>query len=403
MPPSAVIDRPILDILTERGFLQQCSDAPGLAERLASGPITFYAGFDPTADCLHVGHLLPILAMRWLQLAGHRPIVVQGGGTGRIGDPTGKEKTREILDDARIDANLAAQAVIFHRFLDLEPDQIVDNASWLMRLGYIHFLRDVGVHFSVNRMLASSGAQLRLDRGQGYSFIEFNYHLLQSYDFLELHRRHDCQLQLGGDDQWFNILGGVDLIRRETGATTYGLTHPLLLTAAGTKMGKTEKGAVWIDRDRLPVYDFYQYWINVDDRDVIRLMKLYTFLPLARINQLAELTGAEIRTAKRVLAREATAVVHGEEAADEAEKAALAAFSGAVNDAMPSHAHALPAPVVEVLVASGLCSSKGEARRFIQGGGVRIGSAAVSDINALMSGEDVLWLGKKKCVRVTAA
>lgn len=403
MPSSPVIDRPILDILAERGFIQQISDEPALRELMAAGPITYYAGFDPTADCLHIGHLLPILAMRWLQLAGHRPIVVQGGGTGRIGDPSGKEKTRELLDDANIEANLAAQRRIFHRFLDLGPDQIVDNASWLMGLGYIHFLRDVGVHFSVNRMLSSTGAQQRLERGQGYSFIEFNYHLLQSYDFLELHRRYNCRLQLGGDDQWFNILGGVELIRRETGAQTFAITHPLLLTAAGTKMGKTEKGAVWIDKDALSPYDFYQYWVNVDDRDVVRMLKLYTFLPMSRIEELAKLEGAEVRTAKRALAWEVTALVHGDAAADEAQQAALAAFSGAVTDSMPSHSHALPAPVVEVLVASGLCASKGEARRFIQGGGVRIGSSAVSDINALMDAPDVLWAGKKKCVRVTAA
>ena len=402
MPSSPVIDRPILDILAERGFIQQISDEADLRKKMEEGPVTYYAGFDPTADCLHIGHLLPILAMRWLQLAGHRPIVVQGGGTGRIGDPSGKEKTRELLDDSRIDANLAAQRKLFHRFLDLEPEQIVDNASWLMGLGYIHFLRDVGVHFSVNRMLASTGAQQRLERGQGYSFIEFNYHLLQSYDFLELHRRHNCLLQLGGDDQWFNILGGVELIRRETGAQSFAITLPLLLTAAGTKMGKTEKGAVWIDKDALSAFDFYQYWVNVDDRDVVKLLKLFTFLPMSRIEELAKLEGAEIRTAKRVLAWEATALVHGDAAADEAAAAAAAAFGGAVSESMPSHAASLPAPVVDLLVASGLCASKSEARRFIQGGGVRVGNAPVGDINARMDEAEVLWLGKKKCVRIVA-
>lgn len=398
-----VLNGHILDILTERGFVQQTTDADALRAKLSAGPVTFYIGFDPTADCLHVGHLLPILCMRWLQLAGHKPIVVQGGGTAMVGDPSGKDKTREILTAEKIEENIAAQKTLFGKFLDLDEAVVVNNAEWLLSLNYIAFLRDIGRHFSVNRMLASSGAQQRLERGQGYSFIEFNYHLLQSYDFLELNRRYGCTLQCGGDDQWFNILGGVDLVRRETESTAHAMTIPLLLTADGKKMGKTEKGAVWIDGERLKPYDYYQYWVNVHDDDVIRLMKLYTFLPMERIKALAALTGADIRTAKHVLAYEATVLAHGEAAAKAAQAAAKAAFTGGASADMPTLSAAFPVSVIEVLVDSGLAKSKGAARRLIKGGGVRLGAAKISDPAALLEGEEVVWAGKKRCVRVVGA
>jgi tyrosyl-tRNA synthetase len=396
------LNQHILDILIERGFVQQTTDLEALKAALSAGPVTFYVGFDPTADCLHVGHLLPILCMRWLQLAGHTPIVVQGGGTAMVGDPSGKDKTREILTADQIEQNIAAQKVLFGKFLDLDNAVVVNNAEWLLSLNYVSFLRDIGRHFSVNRMLASSGAQQRLERGQGYSFIEFNYHLLQSYDFLELHRRYNCTLQCGGDDQWFNILGGVDLVRRESRVAAHALTIPLLLTADGKKMGKTEKGAVWIDGDRLKPYDYYQYWVNVHDDDVIRLLKLYTFMPLERIAELATLTGANIRTAKHVLAYETTALAHGVEAAAAAQKAAKQAFSGGASQDMPTFAAALPVSLLDALVGSKLAASKGAARRLIKGGGVRIGTEKITDVSAIVDAESVVWAGKKRCVRVVA-
>lgn len=396
------LNQHILDILTERGFVQQTTDQAALRAALSAGPVTFYIGFDPTADCLHVGHLLPILCMRWLQLAGHTPIVVQGGGTAMVGDPSGKDKTREILTAEKIEQNIAAQKALFGKFLDLDNAVVVNNAQWLLPLNYVSFLRDIGRHFSVNRMLASSGAQQRLERGQGYSFIEFNYHLLQSYDFLELHRRYNCTLQCGGDDQWFNILGGVDLVRREASVSAHALTIPLLLTADGKKMGKTEKGAVWIDGERLKPYDYYQYWVNVHDDDVIRLLKLYTFLPLDRIAELAALTGADIRNAKHVLAYEATALAHGKDAAAAAQKAAKQAFSGGASLDMPTFAAPLPLSLIDVLTGSKLAASKGAARRLIKGGGVRIGTTKITDVAATVDAESVVWAGKKRCVRVVA-
>ena len=393
----------ILDVLTERGFVKQTTDADALRAALAAGPVTFYIGFDPTADCLHVGHLLPIMCMRWLQQAGHKPIVVLGGGTAMVGDPSGKDKTRDMLTAEQIEYNLQAQKRLFARFIDIDNAIVVNNGEWLLELNYIAFLRDIGRHFSVNRMLSSSGAQLRLERGQGYSFIEFNYHLLQSYDYLELNRRYGCTLQCGGDDQWFNILGGVDLVRREVGAEVHALTIPLMLTSDGKKMGKTEGGAVWIDGDRLSPYEYFQYWYNVLDPDVGNLLRLYTDLPMDRVRELDTLQGADIREAKRVLAYEATRLCHGREAADAADAAARSAFSGGVSEDMPTHAVTVPARVVDVLADSGLCPSKGEARRKIQQGGVRLDDDKVSDINAELTGPGVLWLGKKRCVRVIAA
>ncbi|MEL6344024.1 MAG: tyrosine--tRNA ligase [Myxococcota bacterium] len=396
-------DKNLLDVLRSRGFVQQSTDEDAIRALFDAGPATFYAGFDPTADCLHVGHLLPIMMCRWLQQAGHKPIIILGGGTAMIGDPTGKTKTRSMLTADEIQHNLEAQKRLFAKFIDLDDALVLNNADWLGELNYIAFLRDIGRHFSVNRMLSSTGAQQRLERGQGYSFIEFNYHLLQSYDFLELYRRHGCVLQVGGDDQWFNILGGVDLIRREAGADAHAITLPLLLTAAGKKMGKTEAGAVWIDADRVSPYDYYQYWVNVLDPDVIKLLKLYTTLPLEEIDVLAKLEGKDIRKAKQVLAYEATKLCHGQKEADKAQAAAQKVFSGDNTSAdMPTVEISLPAPLVDVYVASGLAASKSAARRLIKGGGARIEDVKVHDANATLETEAVVWAGKKRCVRVVA-
>lgn len=387
----------ILDVLKGRGFVQQTTDETALREALSSGPVTFYIGFDPTADCLHVGHLLPIMCMRWLQQAGHQPIIVMGGGTAMVGDPSGKTSTREMLTEEQITHNLAAQKELFSRFVDIDNAIVVNNAEWLTALGYIDFLRDIGRHFSVNRMLSSSGAQLRLERGQGYSFIEFNYHLLQSYDYLELNRRYGCTLQCGGDDQWFNILGGVDLVRREARAEVHALTIPLLLTADGKKMGKTEAGAIWIDGDRLSPFDYYQYWYNVHDADVIKLLKLYTVVPLDEIEALQAQLSIDILSVKRRLAFEATRLCHGDDAARKAEQAARGD-----SRQMPTHATSFPIGVLDALVATKLCSSKGEARRKIREGGIRCDGEKVTDAAMVLTEPAVLQFGKKRFVRLTA-
>ena len=396
----------VYEILKERGFIAQCTAETELKEKLSDDMVTFYIGFDPTNDCLHVGNLLPVMCMAWLQKAGHFPIVVLGGGTAMVGDPSGKDKTRELLTPQKIQSNLEGIRPSFGRFLDLERAKILNNADWLCKLNYIDFLRDIGRHFSVNQMIKAEGARQRLERNQGYSFIEFNYHLLQSYDFLYLQQHHGCTLQVGGDDQWFHFCGGVDLIRRESSAEAFAFTIPLLTTADGRKMGKSEKGAVWIDERRMSVYDYYQYWVNVQDADVIRLMKLYTFMDLAEIATYEQLEGADIRQAKARLALEATALAHGEAAALEAQKAAQAVFqSGGTSAKMPSHHTQLPAQVVDLLVDSGLAKSKSAARRLIQGGGVKLdfgeGKVAVTDIDADLNAEAVLWSGKKNCVRIS--
>ena len=394
-----------IETLTARGFIKSHTDLAALQSAMDAGPITFYVGFDPTGDSLHIGHLLPVMAMAHLQQAGHKPIVVLGGGTAMVGDPSGKDKTREILTPEKIRSNLESMRVQFARFLDLDGCEVVDNAEWLMGLGYIHFLRDIGRHFSVNKMMSAEGIKQRLDRNQGLSFIEFNYHLLQSYDFLVLHDKYGCTLQLGGDDQWFNILGGVELIRRERQQPAHALTIPLLQTADGKKMGKTEKGATWLDPNQCTPYDYFQYWVNVHDADVGRFLRLYTFLPLEEIAQLEALEGAQIREAKQVLAFEATALAHGREEAQKARAAAQAAFSGGVSADMPSHTVHFPVSILDALVQSELCKSKGDARRQIQQGAVRLGAdrdQQVTDAGIELSGETVLWKGKKNCVRLVS-
>ncbi len=383
----------VLDILKERGFFNQCTDEAGLREHLAT-PRTFYIGFDPTADSLHVGSLVQLMAMAWLSRGGHRAIAVVGGGTAKVGDPSGRDSTRDILDAERLEANKRGIAGQISKFCE---GKMVDNAEWLDGLGYIEVLRTIGRHFSVNDMLRAESVKQRLERQQGLSFIEFNYVLLQSYDYLELYRREGCTLQVGGGDQWYNIISGMDLIRRLEGGHSFGLTTPLLTTATGAKMGKTAAGAVWLSPERVTPYDYYQYWINVDDRDVQRFLRLFTFLPVA------ECDVADIRAAKRLLAREATAVVHGQEAAEAAEAAALAAFAGGVSADMPTVAVNFPVGVLAALVATGVVSSNSEARRMVEGNAVRFGDERITDPKHSLTEPGVLWAGKKKPFRIEPA
>lgn len=400
----------VLDLLEARGFIKESTGIESLRKTMNEGRITYYVGFDPTADSLHVGHMLPVMAMAWLQRAGHRPIVVLGGGTAMVGDPSGKTEMRTLISQEQILQNAEGMKQQLSHFLEFGDDagEMVNNADWLLTLNYISFLRDVGRHFSVNRMLAAEAYKLRLERG--LSFIEFNYQLLQAYDFLELHRQYGCTLQMGGDDQWGNILAGTDLIRRVVQGDAHGLTFPLITTAAGAKMGKTAKGAVWLDPKRMSVFDFYQYWLNVDDRDVIRLMKLYTFLPLEEIAPLERLEGAEIRKAKRVLAHEVTTLVHGVDAAKQAAEAAQAMVSGQANAELPTFdvdGEALTAGVkiYAVLADAKVCSSRSDARRQIKGGAVKIGTDRITDLETTLPADldeegVVVRVGKKRAVRV---
>ncbi len=398
----------VLDELQARGFIKQCSDLEALRSLMDEGPVTYYVGFDPTADSLHVGHMVQVLVMAHLQRAGHRPIAVVGGGTGMVGDPSGKTEARMLLDEAAIQANLEAQRAQLERFLDMSPGsgaRMVNNAEWLLKLQYIPFLREIGSCFSVNKMLSAEGYKQRMERG--LSFIEFNYQLLQAYDFLELFRRYGCRLQIGGDDQWGNILAGIDLTRRKAQNTVFALTTPLLTTATGAKMGKTSSGAVWLDAAKLSPFDFFQYWINVDDRDVARFLKLFTFLPLEEVARLEALQGKEVREAKRVLAREVTTLVHGAEASEQADVAARAMVAGRAAADLPTHAiSGDPIQLAAVISDAGLARSRGEARRLIQGGGVRIDNQKVGDValeldpSKLPAGGVVVRVGKKRTVRV---
>ncbi len=410
---------PFLEELRWRGFLEQCTDEAGLAELLAAGRTTGYIGFDPTADSLHVGSLLPIMGLVHLQRHGHRPLAIVGGGTALVGDPSGKTELRQVLSRERIVANgegLRRQLAHFLRLGDGPDDGLMlDNIVWLEDYRYVDFLRDVGRHFSVNRMLTMESVRLRME--VGLSFLEFNYMLLQAYDFLVLAREHGCRLQMGGSDQWGNIVMGIDLIRRVLGDQAYGVTFPLLATAAGAKMGKTAAGAVWLDARRTSPYDFHQYWINTDDRDVGRFLRLYTLLPREEIERLERLEGAEIREAKRRLAFEVTAMVHGRAEAEAAERAAAALFGGggagaggdvAGDAAIPTSSR--PAAdlageglwIADALADAGLVKSRGEARRLVRQGGVRINGEAVSDEMHRLGPGDVrdgriaLQLGKKR-------
>jgi tyrosyl-tRNA synthetase len=402
-----------LQAATERGFLHQCTDLKALDDLATKEVVTAYIGFDATANSLHAGSLVPIMLLRLLQRCGHRPLVLMGGGTTKVGDPSGKDIQRQLLGEADIAANIAGIRGIFENFLtfgDGPTDAVmVNNADWLDKLSYIDFLRDYGRHFSVNRMLGFDSIRLRLEREQPLSFLEFNYMVLQSYDFLELSRRHSCRLQMGGSDQWGNIVSGADLARRVERTELFGLTTPLLETAGGAKMGKTASGAVWLNADRLPPYDYWQYWRNTHDADVGRFLRLFTDLPLDEIARLEALRGAELNDAKKILAHEATMLCHGEAAALSAAETARKTFEeGAIGDALPSTdipRGELEAgiPAYELLRRTGLAASNGAARRLIKGGGGRINDIAITDEKAVVTLADItpqdvvkLSAGKKR-------
>jgi len=409
--------RPTSDFLTilgERGFLHQCSDLAGLDAKAKSGELVAYIGFDCTAASLHVGSLVQIMMLRWLQKTGGKPVALMGGGTTRVGDPSGKDESRKILSLEMIGENKEGIKRVFTKFLTFgegKTDAIMtDNAEWLAALNYIDFLREVGRHFSVNRMLSMDSVRMRLERDQELSFLEFNYMCLQAYDFVELYKRYGCTLQMGGSDQWGNIVTGIDLGRRMGAAQLYALTSPLLTTASGAKMGKTAQGAVWLEESLLPVFDYWQYWRNCEDQDVGRFLKLFTELPLDEIARLEALKDAEINEAKKILATEATAMVHGREAALQAAETARKTFEeGTLAESLPSIE--IPRGEIEAglgvlaaFVKAGLVASTGEARRQIKGGGLKLNDANVTDERATIGLSDVaegvvkLSLGKKRHV-----
>ncbi len=405
----------VLDTLKERGFLKQCTDEPGLDRLLAAQPVSFYCGFDPTADSLHCGSLVPIMAMAHLQRAGHTPIAVIGGGTAMVGDPSGKTELRKLLSPDDIAANGQGILGQLQRYLTLDGERgrFVNNADWLMSLKYIDFLRDIGRYFKVNEMIRAEAYRQRLEREEGLSFIEFNYQLLQAYDFLLLNQRYGCLLQIGGDDQWSNILAGSDLIRKLEAKQAYGLTFPLLTTARGEKMGKTASGAVWLSAERTSPYQFYQYWINTDDRDVERFLAFFTFLRMDDVRSLGRAEGAGLNEAKRVLAYEATKLCHGNAAAAKAKADSEALFAGSGGDLseIPSTTLDRAALVrgiafVDLLVKTGLADSKNSARRLIQQGGAYLNNQAVTDPNLIVKDDSLvndailLRQGKKKYHRV---
>jgi tyrosyl-tRNA synthetase len=409
-----------LNTLEQRGFIHQCSDLEGVDALSTKGKLIAYVGYDCTAASLHIGSLISIMMMHWLQTTGAgKPIVLMGGGTTRVGDPSGRDESRRILTLDKIEENKAGIKQVFSKFLEFsgagsDKDTgaiMVDNADWLAPLNYIEFLRDVGRHFSVNRMLTMDSAAMRLEREQELSFIEFNYMLLQAYDFVELARRYECNLQMGGSDQWGNIVNGIDLGRRMGTHQLYGLTCPLLTTASGAKMGKTAQGAVWLNEDMLAPYDYWQYWRNTEDADVARFLKLFTTLPLDEIAKLEALDGAEINEAKKVLATEATALIHGREKAETAAKAAEATFAGSgVSADLPTIEVAKSEidaglGVLKAFVVAGLVKSNGEARRAIKGGGLRLNDQPIKDESRDVTTADIseagvvkLSFGKKKHV-----
>ncbi len=403
----------LLHELTTRGYIHQCTDEAALDKLARTDVITGYIGFDCTAPSLHVGNLVSIMLLRKLQQTGHRPIVLIGGGTTKVGDPSGKDEARKLLTETEIGANIAGIESVFSKFLTFghgDTDALlVNNADWLDALNYIDFLRDYGRHFSVNRMLSQDSVKLRLDREQPLSFIEFNYMVLQAYDFVELYRREGCRLQMGGSDQWGNIVGGIELGRRTEGVELFGLTSPLLTTASGAKMGKTAAGAVWLNPDMLSPYDYWQYWRNAEDADVPRFLKLFTELPLPEIGKLAALEGAELNEAKKILATEATALVHGRDAADRAAETARATFEeGQLAQSLPTFEIARAElekgyGVLSANVLVGFVKSTGEARRQIKGGGIKVNDAPVTDERQMLTPSDLtedgvikLSLGKKR-------
>ena len=396
----------LLRSLDERGYIHQLTDAAGLDALAAKQVVLGYIGFDATAPSLHVGSLVQIMLLRRLQQAGHKPIVLMGGGTTKVGDPSGKDESRKLLTAEAIDANIASIRRVFERYLtfgDGPSDAVlVNNDQWLSQLGYVDLLRDVGPHFTINRMLTFDSVKLRLDREQPLTFLEFNYMILQAYDFRELALQHGCRLQMGGSDQWGNIVNGIELTRRMEGKEVFGVTTPLLTTADGAKMGKTAAGAVWLNEDALPAYDFWQYWRNADDRDVGKFLRLFTDLPLDEIARLEALEGSEINAAKEVLANEVTRQCRGDAASAQAQATAAATFGGGgVGDALPEAV--LPAEgimLIDALLELGFAASRGEAKRLIAGGGARVDGEAVKDdafrINFQETNEVRVSSGKKK-------
>jgi tyrosyl-tRNA synthetase len=404
-----------LNVLASRGYIHQISEPEALDALAERSTITAYIGFDCTAPSLHIGHLLPIMMLHWMQQTGHRPIALMGGGTTRVGDPSGKDESRRLLTDEMIADNLRSIRSTFSQFLkfgDGPADAVMaNNADWLNSLNYIDFLRDVGRHFSVNRMLSFDSVKLRLDRQQELSFLEFNYMILQAYDFVELRKRYDCVLQMGGSDQWGNIINGIDLGRRMLNAQLFALTTPLITTSSGAKMGKTAAGAVWLNADQMSPYDYWQFWRNTEDGDVVRFLKLFTVLPLAEIGRLAALKGQDINDAKKILATEATALLHGRAAADAAAETARRTFEeGALAQTLPTvevtrNELEDGLGVLAAFVRAGLVTSNGEARRQIKGGGIKVNDVTVTDEKmmltpALMTPEGVikLSLGRKRHV-----
>ncbi|MBX4937591.1 tyrosine--tRNA ligase [Rhizobium binae] len=409
-----------LRTLKERGFIHQISDERGLDDLFAKETVTAYIGYDPTASSLHVGHLTQIMMLHWLQATGHRPISLMGGGTGMVGDPSFKEEARKLMTIETIEQNIASIKSCFSNYLDYEKSGnaalMINNAEWLRSLNYLEFLRDVGRHFSVNRMLSFDSVKTRLDREQSLSFLEFNYMILQAYDFVELAKRYDCRLQMGGSDQWGNIVNGIDLGHRMGTPQLYALTSPLLTTSSGAKMGKSASGAVWLNADLLPVYDFWQYWRNTEDADVPRFLKLFTTLPMDEIARLSAIGGSELNEVKKILATEVTAILHGRASAEQAAETARKTFEeGGLSENLPSVD--IPATeldggigLLSLMVRAGLAGSNGEARRHVQGGAVRINDEAVSDERRLIGSDEItadgvikLSLGKKKHILIRRA
>lgn len=425
----------VLDTLQTRGFIEQTTHDQALRDYLGSQTVTCYIGFDPTASSLHVGHLVPIMSLAHMQRSGHRPIALVGGGTGLVGDPSGRTEMRKLLTEQDVATNVAALKQQLARFIDFGDDKalLVNNADWLTALGYISFLRDVGRHFSVNRMIKVESYKMRLDSEEGLNFIEFNYMVLQAYDFLELRNRFGCRLQMGGSDQWGNIVAGIDLIRRVAGDSAFGITYPLITTAGGAKMGKTASGAVWLDADRNPPYEYFQFWVNTDDRDVTRFLALFTFLPMAEIGAAAALEGEDLNAVKSILAFEATRLAHGEQAALKAYQAASAMFGARRIPAavlpssnIPRHLEALDDPTVpqvemrpddfrdgipcfKLFHSVGLADSSGAARRLIQQGGGYINGRRIERFDELVTGKDIndmqilLRAGKKHFFKIRIA
>ena len=407
-----------LKTLIERGYLHQATNAEGLDERAASTPISGYIGFDCTANSLHVGSLVQIMMLRLMQRTGHKPIVLMGGGTTKVGDPSGKDEARPLLSDADIEENKNGIKKIFEKYLtfgDGPTDALmVDNDEWLSSLSYIKFLRDFGPHFSINRMMGMESVKLRLDREQNLSFLEFNYAILQAYDFLELRRRYGCALQMGGSDQWGNIVTGIDLTRRVDSQEIFGITSPLITTASGAKMGKTAGGAIWLNEERLSAFDFWQFWRNTEDADVGRFLRLFTELPMDEIARLEALEGAEINQAKIILANEATSLCHGADAAKAAEQTALQTFAqGQMADGLPQISLSADfvdgLSVLDAFLQAELAASKGEVRRLIKGGGARINGVSVANEDVTLSladfedGKCQLSAGKKRHALIVIA